>query len=151
MMDQEFYSTKQMEDLLGVSKQRVYRCIKMMHITEAHREAVRGNTVMMYTNADFMRIRAILNGDTASDEAHHDTAGEALYEALLKQLDILNEQLKAKDAQIAKLQMLLDQEQQLNAMHQQKILSLESHQKAEEEEAENPETPKGFWAKLFGK
>ena len=150
-MDQEFYSTKQMADLLGVSKQRVYRCIKTMHIAEAYRDTVKGNTVLMYTNADFMRIKAILNGDTVSDEAHHDTVNEALYEALLKQLDILNEQLKMKDAQIETLQMLLDQEQQLNAMHQQKILSLESHQKVAEEESENPETPKGFWARLFGK
>ena len=84
------------------------------------------------------------NNDTTSDEALNET----LNEAVLKQLDILNEQLKAKDKQIENLQKLLDQEQQLNAMNQQKILALETKL---EEPTEPVEPPKGFWAKLFKK
>lgn len=65
----------------------------------------------------------------------------------------MNEQLKAKDEQIANLGKLLDQEQQLNAMNQQKILALEN--KLEEPNETDPkefdEMSKGFWAKIFKK
>lgn len=80
------------------------------------------------------------------------TSDEALNEAVLKQLDILNEQLKAKDKQIENLQKLLDQEQQLNAMNQQKILALETKLEEPTEPVEpDGEPPKGFWSKLFKK
>ena len=84
------------------------------------------------------------DSDTSSDEA--------LNEAVLKQLDILNEQLKAKDKQIENLTKLLDQEQQLNAMNQQKILALETKLEEPTEPVEpDEEPPKGFWSKLFKK
>lgn len=84
------------------------------------------------------------------------TSDEALNEAVLKQLDILNEQLKAKDKQIENLTKLLDQEQQLNAMNQQKILALESklEEPTDQEPIEPDEPPteqKGFWARIFKK
>lgn len=95
--------------------------------------------------------------DEQIESMRHDsdtTSDEALNEAVLKQLDILNEQLKAKDKQIENLQKLLDQEQQLNAMNQQKILALETklEEPTEQEPVEPDEQPpKGFWAKLFKK
>lgn len=151
----DFLSTKQIADKLGVPKQKIYRCIKQHCIKEAHSEVVKGNTVLMYDKQAIEQIESILKGGaTTSSETVHETVNETLNEAVLKQLEILNEQLKAKDRQIENLQKLLDQEQQLNAMNQQKILALET--KLEEptepvEPDEPPTPPKGFWARIFKK
>lgn len=154
----EYLSQKQIADKLGVPKQKVYRCIKLNHIKEAHSEVVKGNTVLMYDKQAIEQIESILQGgaSTSSEthsEVHHEAVNEALNEAVLKQLEILNEQLKAKDKQIENLTKLLDQEQQLNAMNQKKILALESklEEPNEDDQKESDEIPKGFWAKIFKK
>ena len=157
-MASEYLSTKQIADKLNLPKQKVYRCIKLNHIKEAHTETVKGNTVLMYDKQAIEQIESILQGGAstsseAHSEVHHEAVNEALNEAVLKQLEILNEQLKAKDKQIENLQKLLDQEQQLNAMNQQKILALESklEEPNEDDPKESDEIPKGFWAKIFKK
>ena len=68
-------------------------------------------------------------------------------------IDMLKEQLEAKDKQIENLQKLLDQEQQLNAMNQQKILALETklEEPNETDPEESDEIPKGFWTRFFKK
>lgn len=145
-MEKELLSIKQIAERLGVSKQRVYRCIKKHCINEAHQETVNGNSVLMYDEAAYTKIYEILNGVSsevheAHQKSHHDTLNEALYEALLKQLE-------EKDKQIAELQKLLDQSQQLHALEQQKVLALES-KAAEEAAAEPKEQPKKRWWQLF--
>ena len=157
-MASEYLSTKQIADKLNLPKQKVYRCIKLNHIKEAHSEVVKGNTVLMYDKQAIEQIESILQGgaSTSSEthsEVHHEAVNEALNEAVLKQLEILNEQLKAKDKQIENLTKLLDQEQQLNAMNQKKILALESklEEPNEDDQKESDEIPKGFWAKIFKK
>lgn len=154
----EYLSQKQIADKLGVSKQKVYRCIKLNHIKEAHTETVKGNTVLMYDKQAIEQIESILQGgvstsNEAHSEVHHEAVNEALNEAVLKQLDILNEQLKTKDKQIENLQKLLDQEQHLNAMNHEKILLLESklEEPNEVDPKESDEQQKGFWAKIFKK
>ena len=160
-MASEYLSTKQIADKLNLPKQKVYRCIKLNHIKEAHTETVKGNTVLMYDKQAIEQIESILQGgattsNEAHSEVHHEAVNEALNEAVLKQLEILNEQLKAKDKQIENLQKLLDQEQHLNAMNHEKILLLESklEEPTDQEPIEPDEPPteqKGFWAKLFKK
>lgn len=157
-MASEYLSTKQIADKLNLPKQKVYRCIKLNHIKEAHTETVKGNTVLMYDKQAIEQIESILQGGAstsseAHSEVHHEAVNEALNEAVLKQLDILNEQLKAKDKQIENLQKLLDQEQHLNAMNHEKILLLESklEEPNEVDPKESDEIPKGFWAKIFKK
>lgn len=157
-MASEYLSTKQIADKLNLPKQKVYRCIKLNHIKEAHSEVVKGNTVLMYDKQAIEQIESILKGgvstsNEAHSEVHHEAVNEALNEALLKQLEILNEQLKAKDKQIENLQKLLDQEQHLNAMNHEKILLLESklEEPNEVDPKESDEIPKGFWAKIFKK
>ena len=157
-MASEYLSTKQIADKLNLPKQKVYRCIKLNHIKEAHTETVKGNTVLMYDKQAIEQIESILQGGAstsseAHSEVHHEAVNEALNEAVLKQLEILNEQLKTKDKQIENLQKLLDQEQQLNAMNQQKILALETklEEPNEVDPKESDEQQKGFWAKIFKK
>ena len=150
----EYLSTKQIADKLNLPKQKVYRCIKLNHIKEAHSEVVKGNTVLMYDKQAIEQIESILQGGAStSSEAHQKAVHDTVNEAVLKQLDILNEQLKAKDKQIENLQKLLDQEQHLNAMNHEKILLLESklEEPNEVDPKESDEQQKGFWAKLFKK
>ena len=153
-MASEYLSTKQIADKLNLPKQKVYRCIKLNHIKEAHTETVKGNTVLMYDKQAIEQIESILQGGAStSSEVHQKAVHDTVNETVLKQLEILNEQLKTKDKQIENLQKLLDQEQQLNAMNQQKILALESklEEPNETDPKESDETPKGFWAKIFKK
>lgn len=153
-MASEYLSTKQIADKLNLPKQKVYRCIKLNHIKEAHTETVKGNTVLMYDKQAIEQIESILQGGAStSSEVHQKAVHDTVNEAVLKQLEILNEQLKTKDKQIENLQKLLDQEQQLNAMNQQKILALESklEEPNEVDPKESDEPPKGFWAKIFKK
>ena len=150
----EYLSQKQIADKLGVPKQKVYRCIKLNHIKEAHTETVKGNTVLMYDKQAIEQIESILQGGAStSSEAHQKAVHDTVNEAVLKQLEILNEQLKTKDKQIENLQKLLDQEQQLNAMNQQKILALETklEEPNETDPEESDEIPKGFWTRFFKK
>ena len=153
-MASEYLSTKQIADKLNLPKQKVYRCIKLNHIKEAHTETVKGNTVLMYDKQAIEQIESILQGGAStSSEAHQKAVHDTVNEAVLKQLDILNEQLKAKDKQIENLQKLLDQEQHLNAMNHEKILLLESKldEPNETDPKESDEIQKGFWAKIFKK
>lgn len=143
----KFYTTKEIADTLGVSKQRVYRYIKANHISEAHRETVKGNTVMMYDSAVFERIKEGLKSNSTSSEAHREThkeaPNEAVYEALIKQLEI-------KDKQIAELQKALDQEQQLHLLSKQRTLALEETQGEQKETADTEQQEKkGFFSRLF--
>ena len=153
----DFLSQKQIADRFGVTKQKIYRCIKLNHIKEAHSEVVKGNTVLMYDKQAIEQIESILKGGAttsseAHSEVHHEAVNEALNEAVLKQLDILNEQLKAKDKQIENLTKLLDQEQHLNAMNHEKILLLESKLEEPTEPVEpDEEPPKGFFSRFFKK
>lgn len=164
----EYYSTKQIADMLNVSKQRVYRCIKANHINEAHREAVKGNTVLMYDTAAFMRIKGILTNDSVSGEAHHevhheavnDTPNEAVYEALLKQLEIKDQQISELNERLAEAHKALDQAQHLQAMAEQKINLLEKQQSDntepeqphdESDQSEQQAHKKGLWSRIFKK
>ena len=117
-------TTKQIADELGISKQKVYRYIKENHI----KEALQDGQTKWYNETVQKRIKEHFS----NNEPHQKTTSEArhdvVYEALLKQLEI-------KDQQIENLTKLLDQEQQLNAINQQKILALEEKQ----------EQPKKHW------
>lgn len=167
-MDQAYYSTKQIADVLNVSKQRVYRCIKANHISEAHREVVKGNTVLMYDTTAFMQIKDILSPDSVSDETHHevhqeavyDTPNEAMIEALLKQLEIKDHQIAELNERLAEAHKALDQAQHLQALVEQKINFLENkrndntepEQPGDESDRDEQLAPKrGFLKRIFKK
>lgn len=166
MNEKEFLSMKQIADQLNVSKQRVYRCIKSNCISEAHHEVVKGNTVLMYDNVAVERIKQLL-GVTDNEavevhrevhqeagEAHQETVHDTVYEALLKQLEIKDQQIKELNERLAEAHKSLDQEQQLHLLSKQRILELES--KSEEPGTpdntdQNIESEDGFWKKIWKK
>jgi predicted DNA-binding protein YlxM (UPF0122 family) len=145
----EYFSIKEIADSLGVSKQKVYRCIKSNQINEAIIETVKGNNVLKYDKQAVERIKQLLGGSTANDnnasnasnEAHNDTS----IEALLKQLEIKDKQIEALNERLAEANKILEQQQKLNALDKQKILLLESKQEVIHADRE----PKGFFSRLF--
>lgn len=105
---------KEIADELGIDKQKVYRYITKNCIKEALQDA----QTKRYDEAAQKQIKQHFE----EHKPHQKSASEPLYDALLKQLEV-------KDNQIAELQKLLDQEQKLNAVNQQKIALLEDKQK----------------------
>jgi IS30 family transposase len=110
-------TTKQIADELGVSKQKVYRYIKKNCISEAHQK----NGVMYYDEAAETLIKRGFFKNEAHHEAHHEAVSEAV-------IELLKNELQAKNEQIEQLQKLLDQEQQLRMVSEQKLLLLEEKQ-----------------------
>lgn len=166
MSDTEYLSMKQIADQLNVSKQRVYRCIKSNCISEAHHEVVKGNTVLMYDIAAVERIKQLLgvtNDETVevhrevhqeAGEAHHETVHDTVYEALLKQLEIKDQQIKELNERLAEAHKSLDQEQQLHLLSKQRIKELEEkptepESPDQEEPAAEPVQNKRPWWKRF--
>lgn len=149
---------KQIADELGVEKQKVYRFIQKNHIKEVHHEALhethQKNSVKYYDDVAEMMIKQGFLEESTSDEVHHEalqnhiksTSNEVVFETLLKQIDVLHEQIKNRDEeikvknqQIEQLHKLLDQEQQLRMIQEQKILQIE------ESNSEQKEIKKKWW------
>lgn len=109
---------KQIADELNISKQKVYRYVKDNHINEA----VQDGQVKRYDEAVQQQIKSHFLKNEPHHEPHHEPHQkphhDAVYDALLKQLEI-------KDKQIEQLQLLLNQQQKLQALNQQKIELLE--------------------------
>ena len=116
---------KQIADELGISKQRVYRYVKENHIGEA----VQDGQAKWYDEAVQNQIKSHFTKNEPHHESHQGHINEAIYDALVKQLE-------EKDKQIEYLQKALDQEQQLHALAQQKVLLLEQ---------KNEESPRKHW------
>ena len=148
----ESYSIKDMADILGVSKQRVYRCIRANHIKEIHTDMVKGNSVLKYDKQVIEQIRELLEDSaTISSEAHQkhysDIVNDILYETLVEQLKIKDKQIEELNERLAEANRNLDNAQKLHAMDKQRLLELESKQT--EESLQDQEEVKGFWARLF--
>lgn len=112
-----YKSLKEIADELNISKQKVYRYVKDNHIVEA----VQNGQVKQYDEAVQEQIKQHFLKKEPHREPNQKHINDTVYDALLKQLEI-------KDNQIEQLQKLLDQEQQLNALNQQKIQLLEDKQ-----------------------
>lgn len=146
-------SMREIADELGVDKQRVYRYIKKNHI----REAVQRNGVNYYDEAAQSLIKqGFFDSVPLQESGSRSTSNEAVFEAVLKQLEMLQKELEVKNQQIADLnerladsQKLLAREQELKVLSEGKILKLEAKQEAKQEEQANEEKHKPWWR--FGK
>lgn len=120
-------TTKEIADLIGVSKSTVYRYIKSNMIQESHRS---GST-MLYDESVQIKIKQALSGSIESQTDSRKNENEAtelisteLVDFLKNQLELQVEQLNKKDIQIAELQKSNNQLQQLLLYEQQKNTKL---------------------------
>ena len=140
-MDERYYSLKEIAEMLNLSKQKVYRCVKSNHIMKHHDEVVNGNVVMMYSESAYLQVKDILGetvkntDDTYITDVHQkqsETLESVIIDILREQSDFkddriksLEEQLKAKDAQIASLQRMNEQFQELHAIDVRRVREVE--------------------------
>ena len=134
-------TTREIAREIGIDKQKVYRYIKSNCIKEAHQK----NGVMYY---DDVAERAIKQAFSEKKSYHESTSRDAAFDVLLKQSEMLQRELEIKNKQIEELnlrlaesQKLLDQQQQLTAIAEQKLLQIE--EKREEEETQSKH--RWFW------
>lgn len=158
---------KQIADELKIDKQKVYRYVKKNHIKEAYQKQsvmYYDDTVQELIKTAFVEKECI---NEAHQEAHQNHINDTVNEALLKQIEVLQNQLTEKDKQISKLHEIIDHEQQLNARNQQMIEDLknkksellleleqqkeQAHEAHEEqkEQKEPTEQSKGFWNRIY--
>lgn len=85
-----------------------------------------------------------------------DSTSDIAIKALSQQLEVLQDQLKSKDQQIEELNQrlkesmqLLDQQQKLTAIAEQKVMMLEQQSADREEDPKEPESKKSWWKRIF--
>lgn len=111
---------KQIADELGVDKQKIYRFVKKHGIEAVHQEsASEAHQAKQYDEAAQTLIKQAFSQNEphqeSTSEVHQNHISETVIDALLKQLD-------EKDKQIDQLQQLLNQEQKLRLVAEQKLL-----------------------------
>ena len=155
-METEYLSIKDFAKRAGVSQQSLYKRLNKLNNQL-------NNYVKMVENQKMIDIRALQEVYGVEVEQPIQPKIEPVeqpiqpnFDSILSQnqqmIDMLKEQLEAKDKQIENLQKLLDQEQHLNAMNHEKILLLESKLEEPTEPVEpDEEPPKGFWTRFFKK
>lgn len=153
-METEYLSIKDFAKRAGVSQQAIYKQV----------ERKLNNYVKMVDNQKMIDIRALQEVYGIEVEQPIQPKVEQVeqpiqpnFDSILSQnqqmIDMLKEQLEAKDKQIENLQKALDQAQMLNAMDKKKIEALEIklEEPNETDPKESDEPPKGFWSRLFKK
>ena len=137
-------SMREIADELGVDKQRVYRYIKKKCINEA----LQRNGVKYYDEAAQTLIKQGFSDSEPHQESDSRSASnEAVFEAVLKQLEMLQKELEVKNQQIADLnerlaesQVALKREQELKLISEGKILALEAKEESEK---------KNWWQRIW--
>lgn len=134
MVESEFLTVKEFAEKAGVSVQSVYQRLNkslkpyfkvikgVKYIENKALTEVYGLKVEQGFKGDF---KENVKGFKGSEENKSDTSEQVI--------DLLREELKKKDEQIAKLMQLVDQEQKLRAVEQKKYLEV----KEELEEQQN--------------
>jgi hypothetical protein len=152
---------KQISDELGLDKQKVYRYIKKNHIKEVYQEciseALQKNGVKYYDEVAESLIKQGFSDNTTSNEVHQEVhqkhINDTVIDTLLKQIEILQKELDAKNEQLSDTLKALNQAQHLQAMAESKIKLLE--EKKEEEKVvepapvSEPEQKKKHWWKFW--
>jgi hypothetical protein len=118
MDNKECKTIKQMADNLNISKQKVYRYIRKHRIKEAYQKC----DTMYYNEAVEIQIRSYFSTNIVSNDVHQgkssNTVNDTLISMLQKELEHKNQQLEAKDKQIADLSDRLADAQQAYKVEQ---------------------------------
>jgi len=142
-------TTKEIADIIGVSKMTVYRYIKKNQIVGAQQS----NRTMLYDDTVVKTIiEAFKSEDSATSVTSSDTA-EIDFNSLIINYQ---EQIKVKDKQLESMQKLLDQQQQLSLQDKNQLLEIKERTKELEHLLEinkdtdiNKETSKKKWYKFW--
>lgn len=127
---------KQIADELGVSKTAVRKKIENLGLRSSLQK--NGNQFAIDENQERL-IKSAFSESEAETKTETDSQTET--ETVSALVSMLQRELDAKNEQIAHLQKLLDQEQQLRMVTEQKLLQIEDKQEQEEQ----PKKRWKFW------
>lgn len=127
---------KQIADELGVSKTAVRKKIENLGLRSSLQK--NGNQFAIDENQEKL-IKSAFSENEA--ETRTETNSQTETETVSALVSMLQRELDAKNEQIAHLQKLLDQEQQLRMVTEQKLLQIEDKQEQEEQ----PKKRWKFW------
>lgn len=127
---------KQIADELGVSKTAVRKKIENLGLRSSLQK--NGNQFAIDENQERL-IKSAFSESEA--ETRTETNSQTETETVSTLVSMLQRELDAKNEQIAHLQKLLDQEQQLRMVTEQKLLQIEDKQEQEEQ----PKKRWKFW------
>ena len=130
-MSDKSFTIKQIADELGVSKTTVRKIIENLGLRSSLRK--NGNQFAINENQKNM-IKSAFLGDKSETKTQTktETSSQSQTSEISDLVAILKAELRAKDEQIERLHKLLDQEQQLRMVTEQKILQLEDKQNNDE-------------------
>jgi len=116
-------STKQIADILGVSKMTVYRFIKSNKIAETSQE---GRTLLYDDTSVNFILKGLFDKTNVTDVTPNDTSDfKEDYVIKLEEMNVfLKKEIEDKNKQIKSLQTILNQQQQLLLYEQQKNTKL---------------------------
>lgn len=158
MNEDQYLSVKEFAQAAGVSVQSVYKRLNQVE-----------NSLNQYLNLidgrKMLDIKALkdLYGveveqpveQPLNRNSQPDSTCDTAIKAFNQQLEVLQDQLKSKDQQIEELNQrlkesmqLLDQQQKLTAIAEQKVMMLEQ-QSADQEQQPEPEPKKSWWLRFF--
>jgi len=134
---------KELSEEIGVSKVAVQKKIERLNIKN---KMVRDGNRWLVPDELEKSIKLAFNKyDTDNQTGNNRQENENITQTLVS---MLQKELEEKNKQIEKLQTIINQEQQLRMVTEQKLLALED--KTKEEENANQEKKVGFWGRLFG-
>ena len=149
--DKNGYSMKEIADLIGVSKMKVYRAITRNHYKEQYKV---GQTLYFGETVKTLLEKEIKEETVTED---HNTEQKDYL------VDELKDRVQSQQDQIVKLTRLLDQSQQLQLMAENKIKQLENkktdkqtknesteeYEKSIDADLSTKKCERGFWSRLF--
>lgn len=132
-MAKEYISIKEFAELAGVSQQAIYK--QLNNKLKTYLKVVDGKKSLEKSALELFKKQE--NSSTVEQQL----------------INMLQTELNQKNEQIAQLQKLLDQEQQLHAMARQELKLLEEKKQEPEVEVPEPEEPekKSWWQRIFDK
>ena len=127
----EYLSIKEFAELAGVSQQAIYK--QLNNKLKKYLKEVDGKKTLEKSALELFKKQE--NSSTVEQQL----------------INMLQTELNQKNEQIATLQKLLDQEQQLHAMTRQELKLLEEKKQESEVEVPEPTEPekKSWWKKIF--
>ena len=159
MSEDQFLCVKDFAQAAGVSVQSIYKRLNQVE-----------NPLNQYLNLidgrKMLDIKALkeLYGieveqpveQPLNRNSQPDSTCDTAIKALSQQLEVLQDQIKSKDQQIEELNQrlkesmqLLDQQQKLTAIAEQKVMMLEQQSEDQEENPKEPESKKSWWKRIF--
>lgn len=139
MVEKDLLNIKEFAEKAGISIQAVY---KQLNTRLKDYVVIVDNKKMLKKSA----LSEIYGKNQQEEKVETDSTENST--ELNQVVQLLKEQLKAKDEQIERLTTLLNQEQQLHLLEKQKLMALEDKQR-EPEQVSEPEK-KSFWKRFFG-